>query len=356
MVGSRGGRHGRSRTRGGRARRPFGGRVGAPARGRALRPGDPRRGRRGRAPQHHPVPGARARTARAGARRRPGHHDLRVPGAQRAGRALQGDGRLRHQRRQHDQARELPARRHLLRHPVLRRRRGPPEGASLALALEELAFFSVHLRILGTYPASPFRAEIAEPPANRLLRPGHTPWGFGADRTGRPAGGDRRARLVRPWPPGRVTGSQPGYRRFMGSADHPPRLHRAARIEDTVRASLNRAVVRRGWQPAGPALRRLRDHGLDGAAGCRGEGGGDAGGRWVRLLGRVLLAPPAPAGSTWPPSAAGAASSPRPRRAYAWGSRCRGERHEVVSGRDGYLDLVLPAALPRRPRGGPADG
>ena len=48
---------------------------------------------------------------------------------------------------------------------------GHPKDASLALALEELAFFSMHLRILGTYPASPFRAEIAEPAANRELRP-----------------------------------------------------------------------------------------------------------------------------------------------------------------------------------------
>jgi prephenate dehydratase len=48
---------------------------------------------------------------------------------------------------------------------------GHPKDASLALALEELAFFSVHTRILGTYPASPFRAQIAEPAANRPLRP-----------------------------------------------------------------------------------------------------------------------------------------------------------------------------------------
>ncbi len=48
---------------------------------------------------------------------------------------------------------------------------GHPKETSLALALEELAFFSVHTRILGTYPASPFRAEIAEPAANRILRP-----------------------------------------------------------------------------------------------------------------------------------------------------------------------------------------
>jgi prephenate dehydratase len=48
---------------------------------------------------------------------------------------------------------------------------GHPKDSSLALALEELAFFSVHLRIFGTYPASPFRAAIAEPLDNRQLRP-----------------------------------------------------------------------------------------------------------------------------------------------------------------------------------------
>jgi prephenate dehydratase len=48
---------------------------------------------------------------------------------------------------------------------------GHPKDSSLALALEELAFFSVHLRIFGTYPASPFRATIAEPADNRQLRP-----------------------------------------------------------------------------------------------------------------------------------------------------------------------------------------
>jgi prephenate dehydratase len=48
---------------------------------------------------------------------------------------------------------------------------GHPQETSLTLALEELAFFSAYLRILGTYPASAFRAEIAEPAANRMLRP-----------------------------------------------------------------------------------------------------------------------------------------------------------------------------------------
>ena len=53
-----------------------------------------------------------------------GHH-LRLPGAQPARRALQGDGRLCHQRRQHDQARKLHGRRQFLRHAILCRRRRP---------------------------------------------------------------------------------------------------------------------------------------------------------------------------------------------------------------------------------------
>ena len=48
---------------------------------------------------------------------------------------------------------------------------GHPKQTSVMLALEELEFFSVHIRVLGTYPAHPFRATIAEPPQNTLLRP-----------------------------------------------------------------------------------------------------------------------------------------------------------------------------------------
>jgi prephenate dehydratase len=50
---------------------------------------------------------------------------------------------------------------------------GHPEEPKVALALEELAFFSVEVRLLGVYPAHPFRAQIAEPAANRALRPHH---------------------------------------------------------------------------------------------------------------------------------------------------------------------------------------
>ena len=54
-------------------------------------------------------------------------HQLRLPGAQHARRALQGAGRLCHQWRQHDQAGKLPEGRQLCRHDVLcryRRRAG----------------------------------------------------------------------------------------------------------------------------------------------------------------------------------------------------------------------------------------
>jgi prephenate dehydratase len=48
---------------------------------------------------------------------------------------------------------------------------GHPDDRNLQLALEELAFFSAEFRIVGVYPASPFRKNIAEPEANRDNRP-----------------------------------------------------------------------------------------------------------------------------------------------------------------------------------------
>ncbi|MDQ0315217.1 prephenate dehydratase [Amorphus orientalis] len=49
---------------------------------------------------------------------------------------------------------------------------GHPEQPNVQLAFEELAFFSSEFRILGVYPAAPFRANIREPEENRALRPG----------------------------------------------------------------------------------------------------------------------------------------------------------------------------------------
>ncbi|WP_181699929.1 prephenate dehydratase [Chthonobacter albigriseus] len=48
---------------------------------------------------------------------------------------------------------------------------GHPEDQPLKFALEELAFFSHEVRILGTYPADPFREKIREPEAEKGLRP-----------------------------------------------------------------------------------------------------------------------------------------------------------------------------------------
>lgn len=48
---------------------------------------------------------------------------------------------------------------------------GHPEDRSVGLALEELAFFCAQLRMLGTYPAHPFRKYIAEPAGNRDVHP-----------------------------------------------------------------------------------------------------------------------------------------------------------------------------------------
>ena len=48
---------------------------------------------------------------------------------------------------------------------------GHPDDHSVALALEELQFFTAEFRIVGVYPASPFRTNIAEPEANRDNRP-----------------------------------------------------------------------------------------------------------------------------------------------------------------------------------------
>ena len=48
---------------------------------------------------------------------------------------------------------------------------GHPDDHSVALALEELQFFTAEFRVVGVYPASPFRANIAEPEANRDNRP-----------------------------------------------------------------------------------------------------------------------------------------------------------------------------------------
>src|ERR1700722_13486545 len=72
-----------------------------------LRLANSRREHRGRLAFDHALHRALAREEARQTRQRPDAHDLRVPGAQHSGRALQGARRLCHQSGQHDQARKL---------------------------------------------------------------------------------------------------------------------------------------------------------------------------------------------------------------------------------------------------------
>ena len=107
----------------------------------------------------------------------------------------------------------------------------------------------------------------------------------------------------------------------------PSAIHRAARVEDAVRGALNRRLLGRGWRPQ--------------VVPYAGYGSRE----WVRLLGRVLITPPGsrrldPTVRGWRRFVSAPAAGVPVEVEIA------GERHQVESGRDGYLDLVLPAALP----------
>ena len=93
--------------------------------GRTVRPQSAQGRCRGRASQHDALPHHGARAGRCAGRRPQDRHHLCFPGEERARRALQGDGRLRHQWRQHDQAGILPAGRLVQRHAILCRYPGP---------------------------------------------------------------------------------------------------------------------------------------------------------------------------------------------------------------------------------------
>ncbi len=96
--------------------------------------------------------------------RAPARHDqFRLPGPQRSGRALQGFGRVRHQWRQHGEARELHDGGQFTATQFYADVEGHPDDLPLKRALEELEFFSKELRILGTYPAHPYRAKVVPP-------------------------------------------------------------------------------------------------------------------------------------------------------------------------------------------------
>ncbi len=102
--------------------------------------------------QHHALRRAGARRQAAGGRRAV-DDDADLRGEERPSRTLQGDGRLRDQRRQHDQAGKLPAV-GLVRatefYPTPMSRASPANPA-FDRAMEELGFHSKWLRLLGTY-------------------------------------------------------------------------------------------------------------------------------------------------------------------------------------------------------------
>lgn len=110
-------------------------------------------------------------------------------------------------------------------------------------------------------------------------------------------------------------------------SDPGPKLHHAARLEDRAHALLERWLRRRGWTPR---VLTFAGYGADG---------------WVRVLARVLLAPPdtrtfeVRLGRGW-------------RRFLSAGATgivvtvdVAGRRHQVSSDRGGYVDAVLPADL-----------
>src|SRR3954469_5816160 len=106
----------------------------------------------------------------------------------------------------------------------------------------------------------------------------------------------------------------------------PTAIHRAARAEDAVRGVLNRGLLSRGWRPQ---VLPYAGYGTQ---------------EWIRLLGRVLITPPGSRRRDTVRRWRRFVSAPA--RAVPVLVEMAAEQHEVESGRDGYLDLVLPATLP----------
>ena len=107
--------------------------------------------------------------------------------------------------------------------------------------------------------------------------------------------------------------------------DKPRPLHRAARVEDRVHGAAERWLRRRGWRPR---VVPFIGYGTEG---------------WVRVLARVLLAPP--------DTRTGELRLGRGWRRFLTATAAGvpvtvvvgGREHRVVSGRGGYVDAVLAA-------------
>ena len=129
------GRHRRRRRAGGRLEQSRGLRHRLLAGRRDVRPADPARAMSRTRPTTPRASTSPPRTAQPHTRGHAGADDhVRLPRPQRAGGAVQGARRVRHQRRQHDQAGKLHAGRAFHRHAVPVRRGGPPGAAGAAPA------------------------------------------------------------------------------------------------------------------------------------------------------------------------------------------------------------------------------
>lgn len=122
----------------------------------------------------------------------------------------------------------------------------------------------------------------------------------------------------------------------MTTTDQSVRPHIAARIDNAIRRLQGLFFRRRGWQP------RIVPH--------TGYGSSS----WVRVLGRVLLAPPPQGAPDDTPTTATRQENTRGWRRFLTTPmenvdvdvEVNGEVHRLRTDRGGYLDAVLPVRLP----------
>ena len=146
-------------ARGRRGRRPDAGGDRSPAGRRHLRPGDPRRRRRGRGPQHHPLRRPLPRLRQRTPGRRAGRHRFvfnvrNLPAAlykALGGFATNGVNMTKLE--------SYMVGGHFAATQFLAEVDGHPDDDGVRRALEELEFFTTDVRILGVYPADPERRE-----------------------------------------------------------------------------------------------------------------------------------------------------------------------------------------------------